>query len=311
LAIAEVELTEARDAVAREERSAHEAHDSLSVAHAELAAAHQAIRAAQDARAGAEADAIKAAEAARAVEEHAAARAAQMEAEAAEYRAMASRQLQEAVDAIADKDLKLAEADQWRELAEESQRLANEAKADRDAKAVEAARAIELEGVARARMAALVATVEERDASLERAQARRDGIISVHARLYAHEMRRLVRRETEKARRYAATPQKLKTWMRNHYSDESERAIFRDNLAYVVAVHLAEVHADGTAVERTEAIVRAHWAESKRVLQEVLASDPDQFAETLERVLQQWDAERAERFADMLVAEEVTHVRHR
>jgi len=146
---------------------------------------------------------------------------------------------------------------------------------------------------------------------LSAAAEREQAMLSAHRRIYVHEMTRLIRRENQKARRYGATPQKLKTWIANYYNDADERAIFAEHLSHAMSLHLLSIGSEAEPLAFTDTVIDAHFANSVEALSDVVSSDRDQFDRSLERVLQRWESERAVRFADQLIAEEMNHVRLR
>jgi chromosome segregation ATPase len=185
-----------------------------------------------------------------------------------------------------------------------------------EAAAASEARQAEIDALKRAldaNNAALEAQAERHRADVEEARSealttRDAAMITARREVVLQEIGRLLRRETAKARSYQATPQKLSSWMDNFYG-KNEAEIFAQSLEPTVRVHLVAVGSEADATATTEAIVREHFEKSQRDLADVIASDPDQYRTTLERVLTRWETARAVQFADALMQKEIDHAR--
>jgi hypothetical protein len=130
----------------------------------------------------------------------------------------------------------------------------------------------------------------------------------VHRDIYAETMGRLVRREIAKAKSYQATPAKLRTWLENFY-DAQEEDLFVQSLLPSVRLHLTWIGDDRDPSDVALDLVRKHFEESKAKISSVIEQGPDGYGELLQRVLVRWEQERAERFADALVREEIANGR--
>lgn len=172
------------------------------------------------------------------------------------------------------------------------ERERDEARADAAKQAEQAAQALEQE---RAAYAAMREHVQKRSV-----------VPQLHRGLYADAMGRMVRREIAKAKSYQATPAKLRTWIAAFY-DEAEMRIFTEALLPSLRVHLAWVGSTADPEEFTRALVARHFAESSARLTAVCDAGADGYGDVLQRVLARWERERAEHFADALLAEEMTH----
>lgn len=172
------------------------------------------------------------------------------------------------------------------------ERERDEARADAAKQAEQAAQAMEQE---RAAYAAMREHVQKRSV-----------VPQLHRGLYADAMGRMVRREIAKAKSYQATPAKLRTWIAAFY-DEAEMRIFTEALLPSLRVHLAWVGSTADPEEFTRALVARHFAESSARLTAVCDAGADGYGDVLQRVLARWERERAEHFADALLAEEMTH----
>jgi HK97 family phage portal protein len=131
--------------------------------------------------------------------------------------------------------------------------------------------------------------------------------LTAHRAVVVDALGRLVRRETEKARRNQVTPQKLRAWSDGFYSLHRETC--EDALEPVIRVHLALSGSAADPREVTKAIVRDHVAHSQAQLRAVVDGEPDEMPQTLERVLSRWESERPGALADRLLKEGVEYVR--
>jgi HK97 family phage portal protein len=172
------------------------------------------------------------------------------------------------------------------------ERERDEARAEAAKQAEQAAQALEQERAAY-------------EAVCERLQ-RRSAVPQLHRGLYADAMGRMVRREIAKAKSYQATPSKLRTWIAAFY-DEAEMRIFTEALLPSLRVHLAWIGSTIDPEEFTRELVARHFSESSARLTAVCDAGADGYGDVLQRVLSRWERERAEQFADALLAEEMTH----
>lgn len=120
-------------------------------------------------------------------------------------------------------------------------------------------------------------------------------------------MGRIIRRETEKARRNQATPEKIRHWSSNFYVLHEETCC--EILQPAVRAHLSVLGTDEQSEAVTLDIVRKHIAESVRQLESAAASEPSEFQPVLAKVLNRWETQRADALADRLLKEGVDHVR--
>jgi hypothetical protein len=118
-------------------------------------------------------------------------------------------------------------------------------------------------------------------------------------------MSRIIRRETDRARKAHGSPEKLRHWADTFYPLHADVA--RATLLPAVRVHLAWMQSEQDPVETTRALVDDYIAESRRQLG-LVADSPD-LAATLEQTLTWWDTARAEQIADGLMQTEIDHVR--
>jgi hypothetical protein len=157
--------------------------------------------------------------------------------------------------------------------------------------------------LARAR-ADLATEVEARN----EAEKRLTDVVTAQRHVFADAMGRMVRREVSKAKSYQATPAKLSTWLEAFY-DRSEEDIFTEALLPAVRLHLAWLGSDDDPATAARGIAREHFAESKRVIGEIVAAGPDGFGEVLQRTLSRWESTRADDWADQMARQEIRHAR--
>jgi len=157
---------------------------------------------------------------------------------------------------------------------------------------------------AAARTEAEAAGAAEHAATLQRMTA----VIASHRGLVVDAMGRMIRRETEKARRAQTTPEKLRGWIETFYPVHAD--ICRAALLPAMRVHLAWLQSADDPTVVTTALVTSHIDDSIRQLRAVLESEPEDYAMTLETTLRHWELDRADALADVILKEAIDHVRH-
>jgi HK97 family phage portal protein len=157
--------------------------------------------------------------------------------------------------------------------------------------------------------AAAEAAYVERDAQfLERLniEAQRvSKVITAHRALMVDTMRRVMTKETDRARRHQGTQQKLRAWMGTFYPEHVET--LAGALEPVIAAQLAWRQAPGDAAALAREIAEAHCEQSQEQLRMVLAVED--FSASFEKLMQRWEANRPEAVADKFMQEGVSHVR--
>jgi HK97 family phage portal protein len=154
-----------------------------------------------------------------------------------------------------------------------------------------------------ARAAADTALQMQRQAETDRLT----GMLTAHRALIVDALGRMVRRETEKARRHQATPAKLREWAEAFYLSDEE--LWVDALRPAIRAHLTWKQSTENVDAVTVSLVKAHYADSQQQLRAVLASDPDEIHGQLERLWTRWEQDRPAALADRILQEEVDHVR--
>lgn len=166
--------------------------------------------------------------------------------------------------------------------------------ADAEARTVEAAARADVE-------ATLVAA---REASHQL----RIAVLGAHRALVVDAWGRMVRRETEKARRHQATPEKLRAWIAAFY--ETHEDVCVEALRPAMRTHLAWKQSSEDVDTVTLALVRDHIAESQAQLRALLDGvEPEDVPAMLERMLTKWETQRPETLADRILKDEIDHVR--
>jgi HK97 family phage portal protein len=199
-----------------------------------------------------------------------------------------ARQL--AAEALAKADAAVAE----RAAFEQAAVAADQARAAAEAKALESEQQ---------RAAAADALESQREAE----RTRLAGLVAAHRAIVVEAMGRMARREADKARSHRATPEKLRRWAQSF--DVLQEPICTEALGPTVRAHVALTGSTAAPEVVTATLVRAHLEEWNRQIAAVLEVHPDEYQVTLERVLTRWETDHAERVADQLLAEAVSHVR--
>ncbi len=166
-----------------------------------------------------------------------------------------------------------------------------------------------VERTAREAAEARAATIEAETQAQRAANiARLTATIAAHRGLIVDALGRMVRRETEKARRHQATPAKLRSWAEAFYVTHEDTCVTA--LLPAITAHLAWNGSTENPTDAALAIVRDHIADSLRQLRAVVeGTDPDEFAVVLERTLHRWEQERPNALADRLLRQEIDYVR--
>jgi HK97 family phage portal protein len=155
------------------------------------------------------------------------------------------------------------------------------------------------------------ALVAEREAELRTVrQADADAMaaqIAAHRGLLSDIMRRMVERETDRARRAQITPEKMRRWMETFYDGHAE--LMRTALLPAICIHLAFIRSTEDPVEATRRLVDTHVRESERQLRNMLDGDAEALAASLPALLYRWDTERPTHIADRLMAKELNYAR--
>jgi HK97 family phage portal protein len=207
-----------------------------------------------------------------------------------------------AAEALATEEAaKRAAADAAAATAQAERELAIGRAAESDTAAAAALRAKELADTALAEAQARVTT--QRDAEAQRLTA----MLTAHRALIVHAVGRVVRRETDRARRHQASAEKLRQWMQSFYVTHEDDCV--DELRPVVRAHLAWKQSSEDVDTVTLALVREHIAESQRQLRAVVDGEPEDLHSNLERMLLKWEQQRPEALADRVLEKDIHHVR--
>lgn len=145
--------------------------------------------------------------------------------------------------------------------------------------------------------------VEQRNKEADRLSA----MLTAHRALMVDTLGRMVRRETEKARRNQATIPKLRAWMESFYPMFEDSCV--ESLTPVLRAHLAWMQSGADPGAEALTITRAYIADSRRQLSALLETQPDDLHGSLERLLLRWEQKRPDAVADRLVEEGVAYVR--
>jgi HK97 family phage portal protein len=204
----------------------------------------------------------------------------------------------------AEKDAAIAlalKADERALDAQDAARLAGvalvEAQAARDA-------ATEALGVTEAQLSVAKGQLK---ATRDEATTRLASVLGSHRALIADAVGRMARRQAEKARRYQATPEKLRRWLETFATVEAPICV--EAILPAVRTHLAWMQSTADPATVTVGIVKAHLDAFEGRLKSAADAEPDEFHATLEAVLQRWEADRPTEVADAILQEGIAYVR--
>jgi HK97 family phage portal protein len=130
--------------------------------------------------------------------------------------------------------------------------------------------------------------------------AQRSALLASMRSLFVDASERLLQKESDRARKHQATPEKLRAWVETFYPMhvETVRGAFRP----LVGAWSAITGGDSEAL--LGRLTSEHIEASRQAFARVLdAEDDDERAALLERTLRRWEDERAEAMADALVRE--------
>ncbi len=139
--------------------------------------------------------------------------------------------------------------------------------------------------------------------------SRMTSLLAAVRALVVEAMGRIIRRETEKARRNQLTPEKLRHWAESFYVLHEDTCC--EILQPAVRAHLALIGSSDDPAVYAQALVKEHIAESRKQLGAAADAEPSEFQIVLARMLNRWETQRADAMADRLLTEGVGHVRSR
>ena len=151
-----------------------------------------------------------------------------------------------------------------------------------------------------------IALLEQEIRSIRRLEA--DAMatsIAAHRDLIVDVMRRMVERETDRARRAQQTPERLQRWLETFYDGHAD--LMRQALLPAIRVHLAFIRSDEDPVEATRRLVDMHVHQSERQIRAVLEGDADDYGTSLPALLYRWDTERPTELATILMTKEIEY----
>lgn len=128
-------------------------------------------------------------------------------------------------------------------------------------------------------------------------------VLSAHRALIVDVMRRMVERETDRARRAQTTPEKLRHWIDTFYPGHEELCVTA--LLPAIRVHTSWMGRHEDAEVLTRQLVRQHIEESKRQISAVADGDSDELAGSLYQLFERWDRDRVAAIADTLLTKEI------
>lgn len=131
--------------------------------------------------------------------------------------------------------------------------------------------------------------------------------IAAHRALVMDTMRRMIERETDRARRSMASSEKVRAWIEGFYPGHED--LLRQALLPVVRIHLAWIGSSEDPIEVSNRLATAHVDESLRHLGLVLDGAADDIAGSLSALFYRWETERVTKIADQLMEEELKYAR--
>jgi HK97 family phage portal protein len=141
----------------------------------------------------------------------------------------------------------------------------------------------------------------------EETSARLASVLGSHRALIADAVGRMARRQAEKARRYQATPEKLRRWLETFATVEAPICV--EALLPAVRTHLAWMQSTADPATVATWLVKAHLDAFEARLKSAADAEPDEFHATLEAVLQRWEVDRPAEVADAILQEGIAYVR--
>lgn len=135
---------------------------------------------------------------------------------------------------------------------------------------------------------------------LDKQRTQKAVLLAAMRSLFVDACERLLYRESERARKNQATPDKLRNWLGGFYAMHA--AYVRDTFRPLVGPWTAVT--GGAPNVLLDRLVADHLEQSEMALRRVAdTEDADELAANLERTLNRWERERAESMADALVRE--------
>jgi len=130
--------------------------------------------------------------------------------------------------------------------------------------------------------------------------------ITAYRDLVLDTMTRMVRLETDTARRKQKTPETLRAWLQTFPTLHRARVL--DALTPIVRVHLALTGSEADAAAVADLVVRDHLAQLVAAVTPVIDGDRETFHAALETVLESWERSRPAAVADAVLREELNEV---
>jgi hypothetical protein len=155
--------------------------------------------------------------------------------------------------------------------------------------------------------AALAAATDTSKATRKAEIDRLSSVIKSHRGLIADVLRRLIERETDRARSRQDSPAKLKAWTATFYGPFEES--FVEAILPAIRVHLAWRGSGEDPRDLAAGLAQQHVERSRRELSALFGSTGGDFYVAVEHVLRRWEKDRPEAVADALLEDEVAHLR--
>jgi len=137
--------------------------------------------------------------------------------------------------------------------------------------------------------------------------ARLTALIASIRALIVDVMRRLVERETDRARSRQQSPEKLRAWVATFYGSFEES--FVDAILPAIRVHLSWKGSTEDQRDMAASLAQRYCEDSKRQLSAFFGSTTDDFQVAVDHLLRRWEKDRPDAIADALLEEEIAHLR--
>jgi hypothetical protein len=128
-------------------------------------------------------------------------------------------------------------------------------------------------------------------------------VLASHRRLLVDVIRRLVERETDRAKSRSQSHEKLRGWLATFYVTFVDG--FTEAILPALRVHLAWKQSKDDPRAFAQQIAEQHCADSKRQIEALLVGESQDLAVALPHLLTRWETDRPEALADAILQDHV------
>lgn len=172
--------------------------------------------------------------------------------------------------------------------------------------AIDAAQAADLARLAHEQRVQAEKDTEVRTATANHA-ARLQALIPGHREGIKDTMERLVRVDTDRARRNIGSPEKLVAWAEAFFPQQDDR--YLDALRTGMRSHLVFIDSTQDVDAYMQTLIAPQLLAAVQQIRTIAAGDREDFHASMERLLTKWEQDRPLAIADAVFAEEMTYVR--